>query len=218
MLLRLIRRNGSGLILLAILAYCASAGCSHALFTALYVMKGQEVEAECKELKGKRVAVVCQPLVSLQFRHANVAKDLAREVGILLKNNVPKLQLVDQAKVAEWMDENYNGDEYLEVGKAVRADMVVGIDLEQFEILAGQTVYQGKAVAAIKVYNCHTGAQVFSKRLSQIVYPPNHVISTVSKPEAEFRREFLQVVAERVARHFYNHDPHADVALDSRAL
>ena len=196
-----------------------ASGCRDAFFTVAYLVKGNEVEAECKELKGKRVAVVCRPLVSLQYRNASVAKDVAREVGLLLKKNVPKIQLIDHAKVAEWMDENGYGEvEYLDVGRALKADLVVGIDLEQFDLLQGQTVFQGKANVAVKVYNCKTGATVFSKHLPQTVYPPNHVISTMNKQESEFRRDFVLVVADQVARHFYNHEPHSDIALDSRAL
>ena len=218
MAVRSFRRNGYPLFLSAVLVLLtAGAGCQSLLFTAAYLWQGQNAEAEFKGLKGKRVAVVCRPLVSLQYRNASAAKDIAREVSLLLKSNVPKIKLVDQSKVAEWMDE-HTWEEYVEVGKAVKADMVVGIDLEQFDLLLGQTVYQGKASVEVKVYDCATGACVFTKRPPQSVYPPNHVISTMSKQEADFRREFVAVLADQIGRHFYDHDPHADIALDSRAL
>ena len=36
--------------------------------------------------------------------------------------------------------------------------------------------------------------------------------------EAEFRREFVAVLADQIARHFYAHDPYADLAQDAAAL
>lgn len=202
-----------------LLALAATAGCRQGFFTVAYLFKGMDIEAECKELKGKKVAVVCRPLVSMQYRNAGVAKDLAREVGTLLKRHVPKIQLIDHNKVAEWMDENGYGEvEYVDVGRAVKAELVVGIDLEQFDMLAAQTIYQGKASVSLKVYNCANGSVVFAKHPPQSVYPPNHVISTTGKQESDFRREFIAVLSDQIARHFYNHDPHADIALDSRAF
>ncbi len=219
MSLRSFPRRGASLVGLLTLTLLATAGCRDAFFTVAYLMKGTNVEAECKELKGKKVAVVCRPLVSMQYRNAGVAKDLAREVGLLLKKNVPKIQMIDHGKVAEWMDENGYGEiEYVDVGRAVKADLVVGIDLEQFDLLVGQTIFQGKASVALKVYNCKNGSVVFSKHLPQSVYPPNHVISTTSKQESDFRREFVAVLSDQIGRHFYEHDAHADIALGSQAF
>jgi hypothetical protein len=198
------------------LALCAG-GCVSALFTPLYMLNGNNIEAEFKGLKGKRVAVVCRPLVLMKYRNANVAKDLAREVTLLLKKNVPKIQVVEHGKVAEWMDEN-TWEEYVEVGKAVGAEVVVGIDLERFDLLAGQTVYQGRANVTLKVYDCKSKSELFSKSPPQIAYPANHVVSSLNKQEVDFRREFVSILADQIARHFYAHDPHADVAMDSRAM
>lgn len=219
MALRRLPRRSFPLVGAMLLTLVAATGCRDVFFTVAYLFKGTEIEAECKELKGKKVAVVCRPLVSMQYRNAGVAKDLAREVGMLLKKNVPKIQLIDHNKVAEWMDENGYGEiEYVDVGRAVKADLVVGIDLEQFDLLAAQTIFQGKANVSLKVYNCKNGSVVFSKHPPQTTYPPNHVISTTGKQESDFRREFIAVLSDQIARHFYDHDPHADIALDSRAF
>ncbi len=125
--------------------------------------------------------------------------------------------MIDQRKVNKWTDEN-TWDEYREVGKAMKADMVVGIDLESFGLYEGQTLYQGKADATVRVYNCHDGKMVFEKILPQSVYPPNSGVPTSDRREPEFRREFVAVLADQIARHFYAHDPHADLAQDAMAL
>jgi len=204
--------------LLAVLAsLAASAGCTAAFATAAYLIRGTDDPADYNGLKGKKVAVVCRPLVGLTYRDSGVAKDLGQHITLLLKQKVAKIEIIDQGKVDEWVDEN-TWDEYEEVGKALKADFIVGVDLEQFSIYEGQTVYQGKARVDLKVYDCATGDAVFERRLPPIVYPPNHVVSTGDVQESDFRGEFVAVLGERIARHFYPHDPHADMALDTAAI
>jgi hypothetical protein len=156
-------------------------------------------------------------VVELQFRNARADQDLAAEVGALLKEKVPKIKMIDKREVSRWIDEN-SWDEYVQVGKAVGADLVVGIDLERFDLNKGQTLFQGRANTTLKVYDCKTGEVVFEKPLPQVVYPPNREVPAWGKPEAEFRREFVKVLADQIARHFYDHDPGADVAMDSKSI
>ena len=208
-----------GLALLVALAICTAPflGCQAGLLTAMYLIKGTDVDPDFKGLKAKKVAVVCRPIVSLEYRNANVGRDLGKEITRLLQAKVPKIKTVDQRKVARWLDEN-TWDEYVEVGKAMKADLIVGIDLESFSVLEGQTLYQGKANATIKVYDCKTGEVVFEKILPRSVYPPNVPIPAQDRTEPAFRREFVKILADQIARHFYAHDPHADMAMDARAL
>ncbi len=211
-------RYGIALTLALAMAALPAFGCRSALATAIFLLKGTDVDPDFAELKGKKVAVVCRPLVTLQYQNTSVARDLAQQITLLLQQQVPKIQTIDQRKVGKWTDEN-TWEEYPEVGKAMKADMVVGIDLEGFSIFQGQTLYQGKANATIRVYDCRHGGKVaFEKVLPQAVYPPNSGIPTSDRLEAEFRREFVTVLADQIARHFYAHDPHADMAQDAAAL
>jgi hypothetical protein len=199
------------------LAASLVAGCQGALLTALYVFQGNDDPAECKVLREKKVAVVCRPVIELQYRNARADQDLANHVAALLKTNVPKIKMIEQRKVSQWIDEN-SWNEYVQVGKAVDADLVVGIDLERFDLYKGQTLFQGRANATIKVYDCQTGDVVFEKRLPQCVYPPNREVSALDKPEGEFRREFLQVLSDQIGRYFYDHERNTDIALDSKSI
>lgn len=204
-------------LVLAVAALAPALGCTSLFFTAMYLFKGNNAPAECAKLKDKKVVVVCRPVVALQYSNARVEHDVAEQVSALLKKNVPKIRIVDHRKVAEWMDEN-TWEEYTEVGKALSADLVVGIDLEQFALRQGQTLYQGRASAHLRVYECKSGERVFEKRLPQSVYPPNRVVQTSEKQESDFRREFIRVLADQIARHFYEHDAYADIALDAKSL
>jgi hypothetical protein len=206
------------LLILLLAAIVASAGgCTSLLFTASYLFKGNDVPAECDKLREKRVVVVCRPLVGLRYNLARVDQDLAQEVGALLRQSVPKIKVVDHRKVAEWMDEN-TWEEYVEVGKALKADLVVGIDLEHFELHKSQTLLQGRATSEVKVYDCQTGKLVFRKRPPQMVYPPNREVQTSDVQEADFRRQFVRVLADQLGRHFYAHDRYENFAMDAKNI
>lgn len=201
----------------AVAGMTAASGCN-VLATAMYVIQGTNTLAAFDGLKGKRVVVVCRPVTSLHFRDSSVSRDLAKQVGLLLQKHVSKVKLVDQREVFEWADEN-NWEEYVDIGKALGADMIVGLDLEEFSLYQGQTLYQGKANLKVVVCDVTKGKDpVFEQNLPQTVYPPNGAIPAGEKPEAQFRRKFVDHLARQIAQYFYDHDSTVDFANDSTAL
>ena len=204
-------------LVLAAASVSVAPGCN-VLATAMYVIEGHSTKADFNGLRGKTVAVVCRPVTSLHFRDSSVSRDLAKAVSVLLEKNVRKIKLIDQRDVIEWTDEN-NWEEYVEIGKALNADMVVGLDLEEFSLYQGQTLYQGKANLRILVYDVTKGKDpAFESHLPQAIYPPNSAIPAGEKPEPQFRRQFVNHLAQLIARYFYDHDPTVDFASDSTAL
>ncbi len=194
-----------------------TSGCNM-VATTLWMVKGINTPADFAGLKNKRVAIVCRPVSSLQYRNPMVARDLAKEVGVLIGKNLPKTVIIDQREVSEWADEK-GIEDYIEIGKALNADMVVGLDLDEFNLFQGQGLYQGKATMRLSVYDVKHGSQpVFEKSIPQIHFPPNSPIPAGDKPEHEFRALFVHVLAEHVGRLFYDHDPTAEFASDSTAL
>lgn len=191
-------------------------GCS-ALATALWVTGGADVKPEYDGFKEKKVAVVARPVVSLAYRDAHVDKHLARKVRAILSKRVPKAQWIDQQKVEKWMDE-HEWETFPEVGKGVGADLVIGIEIEDFGLYKGQTVYQGTASLRVAVFDCTTNAKVYEKTLGNLSYPPNSVVPTSDVPETVFRSEFVSTLAEGVARLFHSYDPHDLWVLDSKSL
>lgn len=205
------------LVLLCLLGLIPAGGCAAAAF-AMYAIKGTNVPGEFDQLKDQRVCVVCRPTASLQYSNASVSKRLARLVSVLLDQNIRKLEVIDVREVEQWTDEN-SWEEYTEVGQALKADLVIGIDLENFELYQGQTLYQGRANLTVAVHDVNKpGTVLFEKVLPQVVFPPNSGIPTSDRPEAEFRAQFLNRVASQVGNLFYSHDPRVDFAVDSLAL
>lgn len=207
------------LFAMAVLGVMATAaGCQSGLFTAMYLINGTEVKPQCEDLKGKKVVVVCRASSELEFANASVADELATAVGNLLSQHVKRIHLIPAREVERWADEN-EWEEFSEVGEALDAQMVVGLDLDQFGILEGQTVYQGSAIVGIHVFDMERdGGQVYSSNPPQTRWPPNSVVPVGNKQPVEFRREFIQVLANEIGRHFYPHDPAMDFARDADAL
>jgi hypothetical protein len=196
----------------------AQSGCVSALATAMYFWKGTNVAADTRCLEGKKVAVVCRPLVELQFSSSRAAGDIAEQTGALLGANARKVTMVDDRKVVDWVD-NHGDGEYAALGRGVGADLVVVIELEGFTTHAHPTVLQGKANLNVTVYDIAAGGKkVYEKTLEQIVYPPNAQYSTLDKPEDEFRREFVNEIAQTVGQLFYDHDYYATFAKDAQTL
>lgn len=207
-----------GAIALAAPLVAASTGCN-LVAMGLYLVQGMNQPAKFDGLRGKRVAVVCRPISTLQYRNSTVHRELAKHVCVLLEKNVRKIKLIDQREIAEWTDEN-NWEDYAEIGKALGADMVLGLDLDDFSLYQGQTLYQGKASITVTVFDLKKDMKipVFEESLPQTLYPPNSAIHAGDRPEAQFRRQFVGALAEQIGRYFYEHDPTVDFSSDSAAV
>ncbi len=201
--------------LLPFLALALAAGCS-LLPTIAYVIKPEDVPAEFDGLNGKRVAVICRA-TSLEYADPSVSRDLALRVGALLRKNGRKIEVVDERELADWVDK-HDWRDYREVGRALKADMVVGMDLERFELSRGSTLVQGQADVRLTVYDIKNNQTVWEKRPQTIKFPPNSPYAAADRQEDDFRRQFLGVLSERVARYFYAYDSRKDFAIDSTVM
>jgi len=201
---------GMGTLLLA-------TGCTSALATAAWLIKGPNVPPEFDGLKKKKVAVVCTAATQSVYAYPNVAKDLGRAVARQLQRNVKEIKLVPPQDVEEWMD-SHQWTEYPEIGQVVGAELLVAIDVNDFRLYKGQTIFQGRADLTIRVFDCATGEVLFERRPPEILYPPNHVVSTAEVRESDFRRDFIRVLADHIGRYFYPHDPRALFAAEAAAI
>jgi hypothetical protein len=201
---------------LALLTLALATGCS-LLPTIAYIIKPEDVSAEYEGLNGKRVVVICRA-ASLEYADPTVARDLAVRVGALLREHGRKVAVVDERELADWVDK-HDWHDYREVGRALKSDLVVGIDLERFALSRGSTLLQGQADVRMAVYDVAKGQRVWEPGQSlSVKFPPNSPYTSSDRKEDDFRRQFLDVLADRVARHFYAYDSRKDVALDSTVL
>lgn len=192
---------------------CATtSGC--ALVSQLqYAIHGYKTEAKFKGLEGKKVAVVC---FSESSGPSNEASVIASQIGTILGANVKKMTVIPQAKVADWIDRNDSDQtDFLDVGRGVKADMVIGIDLASFSIHEGQTLLKGRAETTIRVYDMKkNGEMVYGPTTKNSIFPVN-AARHATENENEFRRYFLYNVAQDIARDFYAYDRMEDYAQDT---
>ena len=188
-------------------------GCGY-LSVMMYNMNPDDTPRISNGLQDKRVVVVCRPVVELQFADSSVPRELMRQVSMKL-HKVRKIHMVDEREVARWMDEN-GWKKFTEIGKAVNADLVIGVELNRFSLEQGPTLLQGNADVRVTVYDMADGGkQVYEKSLPRVLYPPNTPIPSAEKSEAEFRRQFITVLAEQIGRQFYSHDSMSDFGIDA---
>ncbi len=188
-------------------------GCKSMLQSVTLLANGYDIPAEWDGLKGKKVAVVCKPLTSQEFSNAGASRALAEGICERLKANIKDIHLVDPQKVATLLDEK-GMDDYVEIGKALKAEKVVGIDIESFGVLDGPTLFRGRSSVSIRVYDVADKTVEWHKAPPQFVYPKIGSTPMQEIGEMEFRNQFVDNLAGQIARYFYPHDRHADYASD----
>ena len=202
-----------------ILILATSTGCVHTLLaTGIYLWQGGNVvPAECEALEGQRVVVICRPPSSHEYRHAGAARNIGKQVSLFLKENVSGIDIVSPTEVDNWIDEQ-DWDNFKELGRAVKATRIVYIELDHFELYKGSTLYQGNAEVALTVYDVtdHNN-ELWARKIGQVLFPHNSGIPAADKPVQEFQRQFIEIVSQKVAQHFYRHNPNAAFALDAVA-
>jgi hypothetical protein len=179
---------------------------------------GNLVPAECNQLENKRVVVLCRPPSSQEYRHAGASRDLATRVSRELSQHVKGIDVINPREVDNWIDTTSDGTDYRELGEAVKADIVLHIEVDTFDLFKGKTLYQGNADVTLSVYDMNNGGQLlWDKPLGEILFPTNSGIPIQDKSEQQFQREFVSILTDRIARHFYQHDAHIDFAMDALA-
>jgi hypothetical protein len=206
-------------LLMAAAVLLTGSGCVQMMLTGAYFFKGMQTPPEFDELKGTKTAVVCRPLVELQYSGSDAADEIAKQVSGLMSRKISKIEMVNSQKIEQWTDE-HEWESFVDVGRAVKSDYVIGLELEEFSLYQGQTIFQGRATVGIKVYDVKKkgAGPVYEKVLPRFVYPPSGGVATADKSEDQFRREFVALLAERIGRSFYPWDPRDDAALDSLTL
>lgn len=193
-----------------------SGGCAGLLTTMRWVSGDNLAPAEFKQLKGKRVAVVC---VSDQSSYGSGSESLllAREVNSLLRANVKDIELVRADEIADWIDrEGWDEIDYREIGRGVKAESVVAIGLEGFSIREGSSLYYGRANVTVTVYDIAEGGhEVFRKSLPEIKFPTTGPYPVGDLSEVQFRRAFIKTLSQRTARYFYPYNVADDFSRDS---
>ncbi len=202
-------------MLLAALVLPAT-GCVGIAAQVLYLIRGNKVDAEFDGLADKRVAVVCVSSTS-SFGPGAESVMVAQTIGNILRQRVKRIDVVRNDEVADWIDNNnWDQIDFRTVGRGVNADMVLAIELDSVRLSEGATLYKGRANISITVYDLTEGGKVvYRKEPMDFAFPANGARHSTEVSEANFRRQFVHVLSEQVAKRFYAYDAIEDVAMDS---
>ncbi|MGY8769288.1 MAG: hypothetical protein ACKVH8_12795 [Pirellulales bacterium] len=190
----------------------SQAGCN--LFAVL-IYDGENIPAQYSELEGMKVAVVCLSGPSF-YSEDSVSREIATGIESMLTINVEEIEIVPQQKIDDWKDRN--GSENIDsrqIGKDLKADKVVSIDLAQFELTNNPSMLKGNAKFVLTVYDMNQkGKLVFKQSSKPIIFPKNGTLSSASQSEEEFRSNFVDLIVHRIARNFYKYNIHTVMGLD----
>jgi hypothetical protein len=123
-------------------------------------------------------------------------------------------------RVADWIDRNdWNQVDYKEIGRGVKADMVLAIDLDGVRLHEGKTLYKGRASVVVTVYDMtDDGKVVFRRDLTDFSFPKNGARHSTEMSEARFQRLFVEVLAKQVGKYFYSYRREENFANDALLL
>ncbi len=195
----------------------SSPGCVRLAANLVNAIQGNETPAEYNGFEKKRVAIVCATDKGLSSDAS--AALLTGYVHMLLNKNVKDIELVRAEEVERWLDAHGTIEsDYVQIGKGVKADQVLAIDLAGMKIKDGATLYRGQCDITVTVFDiADSGAIVFKKQFPEFSFPKMGGPTTSDTTDAKFRNLFLTVVASKVSGLFYPVDPTAEYALDATA-
>jgi hypothetical protein len=204
------------------LALCVASGsgCIGLGAQLIYWAKGgHKIEPEFAGLEDKRVAVLCVSNASSYGPNSACAM-LQRSVAAILRQKGDKIDVIHEDEVADWIDTNgWNEMDYRVIGRGVDADAVLAIDLEDFGLHEGRTLYKGRASLTVSVYDMENGGQVvFRRSIPDFTFPRNSARHTTEMSEARFRGLFVTVLSQHVARYFCAYNLEEEFATDAMML
>jgi len=207
----------TGFVLLATMFNLGCIGLTAQLLHA--INGGHKIKAKYPGLEGKRVAVVCVSNTS-SYGPNSVGRMLEREVVSILRENGDDIDVSHQDEVADWIDNNdWDQMDYREIGRGVGVDMVLAIDLSGISLHEGRTLYRGRADAAVTVYDMTDDGKIaFREEIDDFVFPRNGPRPTTELSEGRFRHLFVVVLAQQIAKHFYDYHIEDDFATDALSL
>ena len=194
------------------------AGCGGFTANLVRVVRGYDFPAEYRGLEGKRVAVIAATERGICSDPESIL--LSRFVRTILNQNVDEIELVSQEDVDRWLDDRgWEDTSFVEIAKAVQADQIVVLEIENLKLQENSTLYQGSSTVTVSAYDVERGdSPTFRKHLPDYTYPQSAGIPVIEKSEDSFRRMYLMQLAKTTARYFHNYDLGVDVATDAELL
>lgn len=185
----------------------------------LYIVKGNKEPAAYDDLKGKTVAVVCISDATA-YGPNSLAERLGKALSLRLARNVNRIKLVPYDEVQDWQDRNgWNEIDFQMLGNDLNAEMVVVLEMTNYSIHEGQTMFKGRSTITTRVYDIADGGEVkFVFGPEQYEFPKSHGRPAIGISEAQFETAYLTKVIDVISRLFYPYERTEAIGEDAWAF
>lgn len=196
-----------------------ASGCASVLATAGYALGLDQIQPEYPGLANSKVAVVCVAS-STATKGSIDARAIAERVEQVLRAKAPGIKLVSQQEIDNWKDSNeWDNYDFRQIGRGVKADKVLAIDLKAYKLYSSQSLYKGTAEIDLTVYDMtKRGEKAFQASPSTLTFPRESNVPTTEIPEGDFRRKFVLYLGAQIARYFVSREPSEDIVPDLEYL
>jgi hypothetical protein len=124
-----------------------------------------------------------------------------------LATNVKGIEVVPVKEINHWIDNNgWDESNFVELGRGVKANKVLAIEIASYSIHEGSTIYKGRADVTATVFNVDKNGQVEFVWGPKLFQYPEHGRPAIQTSDRQFEATFLARLTEHIVRHFYKHD------------
>lgn len=195
-------------VLVALLFCVPLSGCSQFVLLGLLLGGPPAIEPDFDAQTGKSldkpeitVAVICYAGSDLKVKNPKVDIEVASMVAYRLAAN--DIKVVHPDTVHAWLDEHRDWEKAEEVGRALKANYVIEIELEEFSLYErnSASLFRGRSEGYVNVYELDDrgrGERIYSKDLS-FVYPTEVPRSTFDHTHTAFKRDYLAQLSQLIA-------------------
>lgn len=174
------------------------------------------IPAEYDDFEDTTLAIVTVT-DSSQYSNDVAARDLNRRVGEVLTQKINDVELIRQDQIDHWRDvKGWDATNFVEIGKGVGAQKVLGIELTDLKLRDGPTLYRGSCEARVKVIDVETGNVEYTRSIDEFLYPNLAGQDATGITETRFRKLYLGMLAQEIARSFHPYDMTDRFAIDSK--
>ncbi len=204
-----------GLACLILIIACTT-GCISFAANLMGVIRGNTRPAEYEGLEGKRVALICVSESGLEVD--KVSSMLTSYMQANINSHIDEIDLVRQSEIERWLERHASeAEEFVEVGKGVKAEKLIAVEVENLTLKDGATLYKGQCDISVSVFDVPSGKIEFRKQLPEFAYPTIGGPSITDTTDAKFRGLFLSVLADKISGLFYDVEVGEDFALDAKS-
>jgi len=220
-------RRSAALLVLCAAGLLTLTGCDPR--TLIYFLQPWEpsIPATGPSMKGKKVVVLTHVAQSTSDV-ITLDRDLTAKLVRILKEKVKKIDVVSTEKVEEWVEQHPSWTDPADVAKALEADAVIFLEVEQFETQNSNSpgLHSGVAKIHIQAFewqhpkNSKGKEQKDEPKEAEKIYDEYLDTNFPSRgpiPAEEgvsrdaFKNKFVEVVATEVSWHFVEHAPGDDI-------